>query len=900
MARCPNCSREAPHDSRFCPACGTSFASAASAATRTSVPNEMPTAASGVVSHPSLDQSRFLPGAMLDGRYRLHGLLGRGGMGEVYRADDLKLGQQVALKFLPRELDDDRGRLNRFLNEVKLARQVSHPNVCRVYDVGETGGQHYLSMEYVDGEDLASLLRRIGRLPKDKAAQIARQICAGLAAAHEQGILHRDLKPANVMIDGQGRAKITDFGLAGLEEAIAGADVQSGTPAYMAPEQISGKEVTVKSDIYSLGLLLYEIFTGKRAFEAATLAELRRAQTETTPTSPSSLVEGMDPAAERVILRCIEKPPAGRPESALAVAAALPGGDPLAAALAAGETPSPEVVAEAGGEGGLLPAVALGCLAFVLVATVALAALSERTSMLGYVSLDKPPQVLSDRASQILAEIGYDEAPVDTAYHFDYEREYVRHVRENDESADRWAVLATNQPPVYVFDYRASPRLLVPRGPNGSVSGTDPPPFVSGMIRIQLGPEGRLRDLSVVPPQVDAASDEPPPELDWSLLLVAAGYDTAELTPVESTWPPYHHADARAAWTGVYPDNPGVEVRLEAAAYRGKPISFQTIEPWTRPSRMQPYEQTRGEKAGQVVALSLFIGIMIGASVLARRNLRVGRGDRRGAFRIAAVVLTVLTINWLLTAHHVPDLESELYMIIVSLGMSLFIVGLVWLMYVALEPFVRRRWPDTLVSWNRLLAGRLKDPLVGRDILIGSVISLAMDLFGNLVHSAKGWLSLPPPEPTQFAVGALLGGRHLVGQVFDSGLGAVIVPVGVLFLLVILRVVLRQPWLATAAFVLLFATLGGLQSDTPAIDGVLGLVVGSVFVFMLVRFGLVTFAAASFTGSMRSTCPLTLDLSTWYASASIVCTGAVIAITLYAFYTSLAGRPIFGEALAES
>jgi len=887
MARCPNCSREAPQDSRFCPACGTSFASGVS------------TAASGAVSHPSLDQSRFLPGAMLDGRYRIHGLLGRGGMGEVYRADDLKLGQQVALKFLPRELDDDRGRLNRFLNEVKLARQVSHPNVCRVYDVGEAGGQHYLSMEYVDGEDLASLLRRIGRLPKDKAAQIARQICAGLAAAHEQGILHRDLKPANVMIDGQGRAKITDFGLAGLEEAIAGPDVQSGTPAYMAPEQIAGKEVTVKSDIYALGLLLYEIFTGKRAFEATTLAELRRAQTESTPTSPSSLVEGMDPAAERVILRCIEKPPAGRPESALAVAAALPGGDPLAAALAAGETPSPEVVAEAGGEGGLRPALALGCLAFVLVATVVLAALNDRTSILGYVSLDKPPQVLADRSEQILAGIGYDEPPVDVAYHFDYEREYVRHIRDNDESADRWEALASNQPPVYVFDYRRSPRLLVPRNPGGFVGGTDPPPFVSGMVRIRLDPEGRLRDLSVVPPQVDDGNDAPS-EPDWTLLLAAAGYDPEELTPVESTWPPYHHADTRVAWTGVYPDNPDVEIRLEAAAYRGKPISFQTIEPWTRPSRMQPYEQTRGEKAGQIVALSIFIGIVIGASVLARRNLRVGRGDRRGAFRIAAVVLVVLTMNWLLTAHHVPDLNDELFMIIVSLGMSLFIVGLVWLMYVALEPFVRRRWPDTLVSWNRLLAGRFKDPLVGRDILIGSAFSLAMDLFGGLVYSATGWFSFPPPEPQQFDVGALLGGRHLVGEMFESGIGAVIIPVGVLFLFVILRVVLRKPWLATGAFVLLFATLAALQADVPAIAAATGVIVGSIFAVMLVRFGLVTFAAAAFTGSMRETCPLTFDLSTWYASSSVVCTGVVIAVTLYAFYTSLAGRPIFGEALADS
>ena len=198
------------------------------------------------------------------------------GMGEVYRADDLKLGQSVALKFLPAVVERDPERLQRFLNEVKLARQISHPNVCRVYDVGEIDGQHYLSMEYVDGEDLAILLRRIGRLPGDKAIQIARQLCAGLAAAHDKGVLHRDLKPANVMLDGEGRVRITDFGLAAIVGQVTGADVHAGTPGYMAPEQLAGKEVSVASDIFSLGIVLFELFTGKPVFKADSAAELAR------------------------------------------------------------------------------------------------------------------------------------------------------------------------------------------------------------------------------------------------------------------------------------------------------------------------------------------------------------------------------------------------------------------------------------------------------------------------------------------------------------------------------------------------------------------------------------------------------------------------------------------------
>ncbi len=237
----------------------------------------------------------FTPGTILAGRYRVIGLLGRGGMGEVYRADDLKLGQPVALKFLPRALAVDTVQRERFLAEVRIARQVAHPNVCRVYDIAELDGQQFLSMEYIDGEDLASLLKRIGRLPPDKALDIARQICAGLAAAHDRGVLHRDLKPANVMLDGRGRVRITDFGLAVAADASGlEADV-SGTPAYMAPEQFAGKGASVRSDIYGLGLVLYELYTGKRAFTAASLHELRARKERGDAAAPVRVHQGHRP-----------------------------------------------------------------------------------------------------------------------------------------------------------------------------------------------------------------------------------------------------------------------------------------------------------------------------------------------------------------------------------------------------------------------------------------------------------------------------------------------------------------------------------------------------------------------------------------------------------------------------
>jgi serine/threonine-protein kinase len=227
-----------------------------------------------LISSHAIPVGGLTPGTLLTDRYRIIGLLGRGGMGEVYRADDLKLGQAVALKFLPRSLSSDPVRRERFFAEVRITRQLAHPNICRVYDIAEVDGQHFLSMEYIDGEDLASLLTRIGHLSNEKALDITRQLLAGLAAAPERGVLHRDLKPANIMIDGRGRVRITDFGLAVAESEGAPAGDMSGTPAYMAPEQLAGKGSSVRSDIYALGLVLYEILSGKRAFAATTLAEL--------------------------------------------------------------------------------------------------------------------------------------------------------------------------------------------------------------------------------------------------------------------------------------------------------------------------------------------------------------------------------------------------------------------------------------------------------------------------------------------------------------------------------------------------------------------------------------------------------------------------------------------------
>jgi serine/threonine-protein kinase len=829
-------------------------------------------------------------------------MAGRGGMGEVYRAEDLKLSQTVALKFLPESIAQDGAALVRFLREVRIARQVSHTNVCRVFDIGEAYGLPFLTMEYVDGEDLATLLRRIGHLPSGKAIEIARQICAGLAAAHEHGVIHRDLKPANVMIDGRGKVRITDFGLAGVAGSFEAKESGAGTPAYMAPEQLAGRDASVQSDIYALGLVLYEVFTGKRAFDAATLTELRRQQEISSPTKPSLLVKDIDPIVERVILRCIEKDPAKRPATALQVAAALPGGDPLAAALAAGETPSPEMVAASGETEGLRPWVAWGLLAAVFVFTTAAILLSAQTMLYRRVPLEKSPEELAARAREILQSVGYSEPPVDTAMGFYEGKEFLRYIAGHDNSKTRWDHLETG---AFVFWYRGSPRPLAALGnfsgaPSlGAAWTNDPPLEVSGMTLVQLNPLGRLTQLIAVPPQVEKPADAVSSP-DWALLFSAAGLDPAKWPAALPTWTPPVFSDARAAWTGSLAERPDIPMRIEAAAYRGKPVYFELIGPWTRPDRMQPYQSPAGKQAFLVIFMVLSLSLLSVGALLARRNLRLGRGDRRGAFRLAVFVFGAVGVAWFFGAHHVPN-SDEFALFLLFLAWGLLWSCSLWTLYIAMEPHVRRRWPATLVSWSRLLAGGLRDPLVGRDVLVGCLLGAYSIGFGRIGLFAISWLGYPPPQPASGPQWQFLGARAIISDI-GFGLGPVLfIPLAILFVLFLLRALLRREWAAAVAFVLLFTVFQALGAGRQVVlfNLVDGLIFWGLSAFVLIRFGLLAFAVSGFFTGLLFIFPLTTQWSAWYAGISLAGILLMAAIVLYGFYASLGGRPIFGGAVLE-
>ncbi len=902
---CPTCGKEVAEGSRFCVSCGGPV-SLSVTPTRSESPGERetarqksPSSRSGTSSS-SVDDARFVAGTLLADRYRIVAPAGKGGMGEVYRAEDLKLGQVVALKFVPAALSSDGAALARFHREVRVARQVSHANVCRVFDIGETEGQVFLSMEYVDGEDLASLLRRIGRLPPDKAVEIARQLCAGLAAAHEYGVLHRDLKPSNVMIDGRGKARITDFGLAGLADEFRDDELRAGTPAYMAPEQLEGREVTVRSDIYALGLVLYELFTGKRAFEASTLLERKHLLEQTTPTSPSSHIKDLDPVVERVILRCLEKDPRKRPASALQVAAALPGGDPLAAALAAGETPSPEMVAASGEAEGLRPAIAWACLAGVVLGVFASILLGAQTKLYRRVPLDKPPEVLAEQAQGILHSAGYSEPPLDTAIGFYQGDDYLRYVREHDQSKTRWDNLDTG---AFVFWYRSSPAPLGARLSFGvpilgAVSPDDPPLDVSGMTLVRLTPRGRLTQLIVVPPQVEKSAETAAP-LDWAPLFSAAGLEPSHWTPAQPIWTPPVYAETRAAWTGTLPNRPDIPMRIEAAAYQGKVVYFELIGPWTRPQRMQTFQAAAGLQTFEVIGIVLLLSLLVGGAWLARRNLRAGRSDRRGAARLATVVFAAAAAEWFFGAHHVPS-SYEFLLLFMFLSAGLLIAAFVWILYIALEPYVRRRWPATLVSWSRLLTGGFRDPLVGRDVLVGcllTTVSVVVVRGGGVVAL---WLGSPPVQPYGGPEREFLGARAILSAVSGSLMFAIFIGLAMLFFLFVLRVLLRRGWAAAFAFVLFFTFVESLlPTGAPVVFAVRALILYSLTVFLLVRFGLLALIASELFGEFLGNFPLTTDVSAWYAGIGFAGILLMAAMAFYAFHTSLGGRPMFGAATLE-
>ena len=898
MIRCPACLTENPHTSRYCLHCGNvlqaQVATTETAAIQRASQNVAEAETDSSIAFDSGQARRFLPGTVLGGRYRIVSQLGKGGMGEVYQADDLKLGQTVALKFVSLKRIRGPQDVKQLCAEVRLARQLSHPSICRVYDISEANGQQFLSMEYVDGEDLATLLKRIGRLPANKGIEIAHQICSALAAAHRMGILHRDLKPSNVMIDAHGNARVTDFGLACLAGGPEASKL-AGTLPYMSPELLHGAPATVQSDLYALGLVLREILTGERPSQAQPLLDVAGAGLSEDLTLSGA--EQLDPAVKEVILQCLQPEPEDRPASAVAVSAILPGSNAISAAIAAGETPTPGMVATAGRRGGIRPSRALLSLIAVGLGLVLAAFLADRASLVGQIKLPKSPELLRERAEEQLDRVGYERTQAsqpDTADGFSYDQQYIK---ELDEAGWGTAPLVTDVSPLVYWYRRASRpltnRAFVPRDADtffrlGMVTADDPPITDPGMVNVWLDPGGRLQQLRALPPQVigqPTVQERSQGGPNWSLLFECAGLNEGDFERTTPVWTPPMAYDSRAAWF-QQGDN-SATVRVEAAAFRDKPVYFHVIRERMSPARKQAVADGVTLVSNPFLSYSSILVVLLAIGAIARHNWRRGTIDRQGTLRMGGFLFLAQVLVWLLQASHRPS-PMDVEFMFVGLAAASSYAALVSLFYAALEPYVRRHWPETLISWNRLLRAEIRSPRLGTDLLLGTLAGVVAYVLPRLDYLlASAWDPRTAPPPLRGALVVLQGTRELAGETMHTLTGAIEASIVLLLCLAFLRLICRKAWIGNLIFVVVLSAAtsfgaGGFLMLTVAFATVrVGLVL-----LVLTRYGLVALVTMLFVARLLSF-PITADSARWYFEPGLFVLSVAGALALTGFVLSL-------------
>ncbi len=855
--RCPHCHERLEARASFCWRCGEPVAVDSVADTR--APGAAPRSRSRA----------FAPGTVIAERYRIVAPLGQGGMGSVYRADDLKLGVQVALKFLHGGVGDDPRVFEALRAEVRLARRVAHHNVCSVYDIGEVDGRQFLTMEYVGGEDLGSLLRRIGRLPADKAAELAQQICAGLGAAHRAGVIHRDLKPANIMVDGQGQAKITDFGLAIVDAERESHREVAGTLRYMAPEQLRGEPASQASDLWALGAVIHELFTGRPAFESDSMTSLRRDQ-ELRPPSPSSSVSSLDPAIDRAVAACFELDPRHRPRSVSEVATMLPGADPLEAVLAAGRTPSPRLLVEAGDRGPMTPVAAWALFSLIGALVVVAVLMGRQLSLIGTVDGAKAPVVLADRARELVADLGLEGESVHRLWWLEGA---TRAIRDGEPPGPGRLRLV----------YRSSPRALAQVNPLRAIDLDHPPMDRPGMLGVVLDGTGRLLELRAVPPE-SALSSTQGAGTDWGVVLEAAG--AAEATVGEPSGRP----PAPVAFNRLRGWRLGEE-RYLGAELAGWPVFFAPGEPAV---------EGRSGRGGfrWLVGLLWFVavyGLLAVALLMARHNLRLKRADLKGAARLALAFGLGSFAATLLAAPHQYGSPADLFWWTRTNGSSaLWRAAVAWCLWVALEPFARRRWPELLFGCNRVFAGRFRDTLVGRHLLIGALAGAGMANLLLLIRVAGARIAGEPVRCFATDLTTALGGRFVLAGVLAVGVWALIGSLFAVFGLSIGCAISNRRFLGVPiAGVMTFAAYlgGGERWANPRQLLVEAAVFAIGFVAIVAHSGMVAGFAAAVVVTVLMDQPVVLGLEQWSSWPAVIMLSVVGLLSLFGVVAAIGRRP---------
>jgi len=406
------------------------------------------------------------------------------------------------------------------------------------------------------------------------------------------------------------------------------------------------------------------------------------------------------------------------------------------------------------------------------------------------------------------------------------------------------------------------------------------------MLRLETDPDGKLIRFEAVPPQVEKPAPPAPP-FDWNKLFQAAGLDAATFQTAEPTWTPLANWDIRAAWTGT-DQTTGAKLRIEAAAWRGRPVFFSIVGPWTVPGRMAQAGNNNGNSIPIVVIILI---AAFAACVLGWHNFRTGKADQQGATRLAVIFFATQASYSLLVMHHTATM-SEIAGFWTIIGTAMANAVLNWVLYVALEPWVRRKWPRTIVSWTRYTSKGASDPLVGRDLLYG----IAFAAFLNLGSVAAVALHGNSHQPVYSPLNALLGLRAEIGGVIVAVPSAIFSSLLFFFMLFLLRLLLRKDWIAGTAYVaiIVFATTNG--STTPLVDYPINLLAFSIIAFALLRFGLLAVIVTT-TANQILAMGWLLDFSAWYAGMAILPFVLIVLLAAYGFRVSLAGRTVFKQEL---
>jgi hypothetical protein len=406
------------------------------------------------------------------------------------------------------------------------------------------------------------------------------------------------------------------------------------------------------------------------------------------------------------------------------------------------------------------------------------------------------------------------------------------------------------------------------------------------MVTIFLQPDGSLEAFTAVPPQAAPNVAETPPAPNWNALFAESGLDLKRFEPEPPVWTSWMPFDASMGWKGSYAQDPTTTIHVTAAAFRGRPVFFWVIGPWTPADRDVPFRVSQLEFA-EALSAGITLTLLAVGVLMLWRNLKQGRSDLRAALRLAGFVLAAQIFFWLCHAHHQSTFAAEWALFVVALGMGLWTTFLAWVAYVALEPFVRRRMPELLTSWTRLISGGWRDPLVGRHVLIGVMAGLGYVVVCNASTALLLSLNsrLQPPHPSDSVLLASLPAA--ISGIPRHAAISTIIDLGVIFVLFLVRTMTKRRWVAEIAVVILFAPARFFD------DGVVFAIIWAASLALLCRVGLLVLVAFDEV-RMIQWFPITVHPSQWYFGQSMVGVALCVGLAVYGFYTSLGGKAVFG------